>query len=104
VRRTAIKSKAAPVWFTTSANNNRSLIQTGPETWKAKTHQTREVRLSCGSERGGPGFIGKAEITNDAAVVNKSWTGFPRQVLAESVMASGHRALDSTAVSASRSE
>jgi predicted pyridoxine 5'-phosphate oxidase superfamily flavin-nucleotide-binding protein len=36
VRKDGNQSKAAPVWFTISTDNNAILIQTGPETWKAK--------------------------------------------------------------------
>ena len=36
VRKDGNQSKAAPVWFTVSADGNAILIQTGPNTWKAK--------------------------------------------------------------------
>lgn len=36
VRKDGNQSKAAPVWFTIGADNNAILIQTGPDTWKAK--------------------------------------------------------------------
>src|SRR5690348_6595584 len=36
IRKTHTQSTAAPVWFTTGADNNSFLIQTGKDTWKAK--------------------------------------------------------------------
>jgi hypothetical protein len=42
VRKDGNQSKAAPVWFTVSADNNAILIQTGPDSSKAK-----RIRRSC---------------------------------------------------------
>jgi hypothetical protein len=65
------QSKAAPVWFTVSADNNAILIQTGPDSWKAKRiRRGSPVLVSIGAVDG-PAFIGKAEITSDAAVQKK---------------------------------
>jgi general stress protein 26 len=76
VRKDGNQSKAAPVWFTTSADNNAILIQTGPETWKAKRIRRGSPALVWIGSADGPAFIGQAEITNDAAVVNKILTDF----------------------------
>ena len=76
VRKDGNQSKAAPVWFTTSADNSAILIQTGPETWKAKRIKRGSPALVWIGTADGPSFIGKAEITNDAAVVNKILTDF----------------------------
>jgi general stress protein 26 len=76
VRKDGNQSKVAPVWFTTSADNNAILIQTGPETWKAKRIRRGSPALVWIGSADGPAFIGKAEITNDVAVVNKILTDF----------------------------
>jgi hypothetical protein len=64
VRKDGNQSKAAPVWFTTSADNNAILIQTGPETWKTKRIRRGSPALVWIGTADGPAFIGKAEITN----------------------------------------
>ncbi len=76
VRKDGNQSKAAPVWFTIGADNNAILIQTGPETWKAKRIRRGSPALVWIGTADGPAFIGKAEITNDAAVINKILTDF----------------------------
>jgi predicted pyridoxine 5'-phosphate oxidase superfamily flavin-nucleotide-binding protein len=47
VRKDGNQSKAAPVWFTTSADNNAILIQTGPKRGRPSASDAG-VRLSCG--------------------------------------------------------
>src|SRR5208282_6822710 len=42
VRKDGNQSKAAPVWFTTSADNNAILIQTGVARLEGQAHQTRQ--------------------------------------------------------------
>ena len=76
VRKDGNQSKAAPVWFTIGADNNAILIQTGPETWKAKRIRRGSPALVWIGTADGSAFIGKAEITNDAAVINKILTDF----------------------------
>ena len=71
VRKDGNQSKAAPVWFTLSADNNAILIQTGPDSWKAKRIRRGSPVLVWIGSAGGPAFIGKAEITSDAAVQKK---------------------------------
>ena len=68
VRKDGNQSKAAPVWFTLSADSNAILIQTGPKTWKAKRIRRGSPVLVWIGSADGPAFIGKAEITSDAAV------------------------------------
>jgi general stress protein 26 len=76
VRKDGNQSKAAPVWFTISADSNAILIQTGPNTWKAKRiRRGSPVPVWIGTANG-PAFIGKAEITSDAAVQKKILDGF----------------------------
>ncbi len=71
VRKDGNQSKAAPVWFTVSADHNAILIQTGPKTWKAKRIRRGSPVLVWIGAANGPAFIGKAEITSDAAVQKK---------------------------------
>jgi general stress protein 26 len=74
VRKDGNQSKAAPVWFTLSADNQGILIQTGPETWKVKRIKRGSPVLVWIGTAGGPAFIGKAEITPDAGVQQKILT------------------------------
>jgi general stress protein 26 len=89
VRKDGNQSKAAPVWFTTSADNNAILIQTGPDTWKAKRIRRGSPALVWIGAADGPAFIGKAEITNDATVVNKILTDFRNKYWQNRVMGIG---------------
>ena len=76
VRKDGNQSQAAPVWFTQSADNRQILIQTGPETWKAKRIRRGSPVLVWIGEADGPAFIGTAQITNDKATINKILTDF----------------------------
>lgn len=71
VRKDGNQSKAAPVWFAMSADNKSLLLQTGPQTWKAKRIKRGSPALIWIGTANGPAFIGKAEITSDDAVVQK---------------------------------
>jgi general stress protein 26 len=74
VRKDGNQSKAAPVWFTLSADNKAILIQTGPQTWKVKRIKRGSPVLVWIGTAAGPAFIGKAEITPDAGVQQKILT------------------------------
>jgi general stress protein 26 len=76
VRKDGNQSTAAPVWFTLSADTDQILIQTGPKTWKAKRIKRGSPVLVWIGEADGPAFIGNAEITNEAATINKILTDF----------------------------
>src|SRR5260370_13730855 len=76
VRKDGNQSKAAPVWFTTSADRNAILIQTGPDTWKAKRIRRGSPVLVWIGSATGLAFIGRAEITSDAAGQNQILHGF----------------------------
>ena len=89
VRKDGNQSKAAPVWFTTSADNNAILIQTGPDTWKAKRIKRGSLVLVWIGSATGPAFIGRAEITSDAAVQNKILDDFRQKYLENRVMGVG---------------
>jgi len=56
VRKDGNQSKAAPVWFTVSADRNAILIQTGPKTWKAKRIRRGSPVLVWLGQRGRSGF------------------------------------------------
>jgi general stress protein 26 len=71
VRKKGTQSTAAPVWFTIGGDNNSILIQTGPSTWKAKRIKRGSPVLVWIGKSDGPAFIGRAEITSDAAVQSK---------------------------------
>jgi general stress protein 26 len=71
VRKNGSQSKAAPVWFTTDADNQAILIETENTTWKAKRiRRGSPVLVWIGAPRG-PAFIGTARISNDSAVIDK---------------------------------
>ena len=89
VRKDGNQSKAAPVWFTTSADNNALLIQTGPDTWKAKRIKRGSPVLVWIGSATGPAFIGKAEITSDAVVQNKILDDFRKKYWENRVMGVG---------------
>jgi len=71
VRKSGAQSKSAPVWFTTSADGNSLLIQTRRTTWKAKRIKRGSPVLVWIGSATGPAFMGKAAISNDAAVQAK---------------------------------
>lgn len=89
VRKDGNQSKAAPVWFTTTTDNNSILIQTGPETWKAKRIRRGSPAMVWIGSATGPAFIGKAEITKDAATVSKILADFHNKYWENRVMGVG---------------
>jgi hypothetical protein len=80
VRKDGNQSKAAPVWFTVSADRNTILIQTGPKTWKAKRIRRGSPVLVWIGEADGPAFIGKAEITSDSSGNRRSSTTLSKNI------------------------
>ncbi len=89
VRKDGSQSKAAPVWFTLGADNQSILIQTGPQTWKAKRIKRGSPVLVWIGAATGPAFIGKAEITPDAAVQEKILTDMHEKYWENRVMGVG---------------
>jgi PPOX class probable F420-dependent enzyme len=71
VRKDGNQSKAAPVWFTLGADGKSILIQTGSTTWKARRIRRGSPVLVWIGDANGPAFIGKAEISADAAIVQR---------------------------------
>jgi hypothetical protein len=90
VRMDGNQSKAAPVWFTLSADSNAILIQTGPKTGSQGIRRCSPVLVWIGSA-GGPAFIGKAEIYQRRHGAQEDPRRFPRQILAEPL--AWHRAV-----------
>jgi general stress protein 26 len=76
VRKDGNQSKAAPVWFTTTIDNDAILIQTGPDTWKAKRIRRGSPAIVWIGSATGPAFIGKADITNEPSALEKILTDF----------------------------
>jgi general stress protein 26 len=89
VRKNGMQSTSAPVWFTTSADNNSVLIQTRPTTWKAKRIKRGSSVLVWIGKANGPAFIGTAEITIDAAVQNKILKDYRQKYWQNRVMGVG---------------
>src|ERR1700676_1480862 len=89
VRKDGNQSKAAPVWFTTSADNNTILIQTGPGTWKAKRIKRGSPVLVWIGSANGPAFFRQAEITSDAAVQSKILEDFRQKYWQNRVLGIG---------------
>ena len=80
VRQDGSQSKAAPVWFITTSDG-LILIQTATTTWKAKRIRRGSPVIVWIGRRGGPAFIGKAEITSDQAVITRIVEDYPKKYL-----------------------
>jgi general stress protein 26 len=89
VRKNHTQSTAAPVWFTTGADNNSFLIQTGKDTWKAKRIRRGSRVLIWIGKANGPAFIGTADITSDPAIQNKILTDFRQKYWRNRVLGTG---------------
>ena len=89
VRKNGTQSKAAPVWFTSGADKDSILIQTGPTTWKAKRIKRGSPVLVWIGKADGPAFIGRAEITSDAALIDKILKDFRAKYWQNRVMGVG---------------
>jgi len=80
VRKDGNQSRAAEVWFTTGADGT-VLIQTPPATWKAKRIGRGSPAIVWIGAENGPAFIGKAEITREAAAIQKILDDFRERYL-----------------------
>jgi PPOX class probable F420-dependent enzyme len=67
VRKDGAQSKAVPVWFITTPDN-QLLIDTDTKSWKARRIRRGSSVLVWVGSRTGPAFIGKAECVKDKAV------------------------------------
>jgi len=89
VRKNGTQSTAAPVWFTISADNTALLIQTGPQTWKAKRIKRGSPVMVWIGSANGPAFLGKAEITSDPQIQGKILDDFSKRYTANRLFGIG---------------
>jgi len=80
VRKDGNQSRSTPVWFTTTPDHIL-LIETGPQTWKAKRIRRGSPAMIWVGAVDGPAFIGKAEITNDPALEAHIVNDYPEKYL-----------------------
>jgi len=80
VRKDGNQSTAAPVWFTVTPDHS-VLINTGPNTWKAKRIRRGSPVIVWIDDDNGPAFIGRAEITTEPAALNQIIEDFPKKYL-----------------------
>jgi len=78
VRKDGNQSKAVPVWFITTSDN-QVLIETGPGSWKAKRIKRGSPALVWIGSRTGPAFIGKAEIVQDKTLQDQVIEQYPKK-------------------------
>ncbi len=80
VRKDGNQSKAAPVWFITTADN-QVLIETSPTSWKAKRIKRGSPALIWIGSSTGPALIGKAEIVQDETLQDEVIEQYPKKYL-----------------------
>ena len=80
VRKDGNQSRAVPVWFITTGDN-QVLIETSPTSWKAKRIRRGSPALIWIGSPTGPAFIGKAEIVQDKTLQEQVIAGYPRKYL-----------------------
>ena len=80
VRKDGNQSKAAPVWFITTADK-QVLIETSPTSWKAKRIKRGSPAMIWIGARTGPAFIGKAEIVTDTKLQDQVIAEYPKKYL-----------------------
>lgn len=80
VRKDGNQSRAVPVWFITTSDN-QVLIETSPTSWKAKRIRRGSPALVWIGERSGPAFIGKAEIVTEKTLQDQVIAEYPKKYL-----------------------
>jgi hypothetical protein len=80
VRKDGNQSKAAPVWFITTADK-QVLIETSPTSWKAKRIKRGSPTMIWIGARTGPAFIGNAEIVTDTKLQDQVIAEYPKKYL-----------------------
>jgi general stress protein 26 len=80
VRKDGNQSRAVPVWFITTADK-QVLIETGPNSWKARRIKRGSPALVWIGSPTGPAFVGKAEIVADKALQDKVIAEYPKKYL-----------------------
>ncbi len=80
VRKDGNQSTAAPVWFTVTSDH-LVLIQTQPNTWKAKRIRRGSPVIVWIGHKRGPAFMGRAEISGDPAYQHRVIEDYPKKYL-----------------------
>jgi PPOX class probable F420-dependent enzyme len=80
VRKDGTQSKAVPVWFI-KTRENQVLIDSGSGSWKVKRIRRGSPVLVWIDARTGPAFIGKAELVKDRAVEETMIEEIPKKYL-----------------------
>ena len=80
VRKDGNQSKAVPVWFIPTSDN-QILIETGPNSWKARRIKRGSPALVWIGSRTGPAIIGKAEIVQDKKLQDEVIEQYPKKYL-----------------------
>ncbi len=86
VRKDGNQSTPAPVWFTMSADRAQLLIQAHRGSWKDKRISRGSPVIVWIGSLNGPSFVGKAEITKDAAVMDKILTDYPKKYTMDALL------------------
>src|SRR5215469_478219 len=95
VRRDGNQSTAAPVWFTMSANREQLLIQAHKGSWKDKRIRRGSPVMVWIGSLNGPSFVGRAEITKDAAVLDKILTDYPKKYTMNALLGPSRESFES---------
>jgi hypothetical protein len=95
VRKDGNQSTSAPVWFTMSANRAQLLIQAHKGSWKDKRIRRGSPVIVWIGSLNGPSFVGRAEITKDAAVVDKILTDYPKKYTMNALVGPSRESLES---------
>jgi Pyridoxamine 5'-phosphate oxidase len=80
VRKDGTQSKAVPVWFIKTPED-QMLVDAGPDSWKAKRLRRGSPVLVWIESRTGPAFIGTAELVKDRAVEDTMIEEIPKKYL-----------------------
>ncbi len=95
VRKDGNQSTAAPVWFTMSADRAQLLIQAHRGSWKDKRIRRGSPVIVWIGDLNGPAFVGRAEITKDATVVDKILTDYPKKYTMDALMGPSRSSFES---------
>ncbi len=95
VRKDGDQSTPAPVWFTMSADRAQLLIQAHKGSWKDKRIRRGSPVIVWVGDLNGPAFVGRAEITKDAAVVDKILTDYSKKYTMAALMGPSRASFDS---------
>ena len=78
VRKDGSQSRAVPVWFVATPDH-QVLIDTDPNSWKARRIRRGSPVLVWIGDRSGPAFIGTAEFATDHAVQDQMIDQIPKK-------------------------